>query len=171
MEDAKHTHKSTKVIERPADEVFAYLLDLSNVPQWNPIVVQMGEGLDQPGARAEAGIRVPALVRVLGVEMQTTSHVLEVDEGQRRMAVQVEFPRGGSITGQLEVQDLGDSSAISFEQQVEIPGWLGDHGVGSDAIMIVVDHAVSTGLGRIQHILKGRHEATLKQLQQEVSGG
>jgi len=164
----QHTHRASNVVERPAAEVFSYLLELSNVPEWNPIVVQMGAGLDSP-ARVVAGTTVPALVRVLGVEMQTTSHVLEVDEGQRRLVVRVDFPRGGSITGQLEVQDLGDSSVILFEQQVQVPGWLGDRGIGAGAIMAAVDHAVGSGFARIRDILNGHHESTLKRLREDVA--
>lgn len=169
MDDVRHKHKSTKLISRPASEVFDYLVDLSHIGQWNPIVLEVGDGKDQLQGRAKRGARVPARVRVFGVEAQTVSEVLDIDEGDRRLVVKVEFPKGGTITGHLEVQDLGDSCAIHFEQQVAIPGWLSERGIASEAVMIGIDQAVKSGLARIQEILNRRQETTLKQVQLDLT--
>jgi uncharacterized protein YndB with AHSA1/START domain len=169
MDATQHMHKSTRLISRPANEVFDYLLDLSNIKQWNPIVLDVEDERGPLQGRATRGTRVHARVQVFGVEMRTTSEVLDIDEEQRRLRVRVEFPRGGTITGQLEVQELAEGSAIHFEQQVAIPGWLTDRGIASEAVMIGIDQAVKAGLARVQEILNRRHEAILKQVQLDLS--
>jgi carbon monoxide dehydrogenase subunit G len=75
MARAEHT----VVVERPPDEVFAFLTDLSNVPEWQSGAVEVRE---QP-AKLAVGTTYVEVLRFLGRRIEATIQVTEYEPPRR----------------------------------------------------------------------------------------
>ena len=102
------------VIDRPIDEVFAFLADAENDPQWRPAVLDIrrvsGEGA---GAVYEQGLKGPAGRRVAGdVEVLIAFRAIK---GPVRP------------TGRYELSSEGSGTRVRFSLEAELAGpkkWL-----------------------------------------------
>lgn len=161
-----YKRKTRRELNRPASDVLAYVLELSNIPKWNPTIV----GVDASArGKARQGTRVGATVRILGVEMRSDTEVVEVNERQRRAIIRVQFPRGGSIMGRFHVEDAGGRSVVHYEQDVRVPKWVFDQGVTDESIIKAIDESTESGLSRLETIVDGGLESTIDKLTQELS--
>ena len=63
------------IINRPIEEVFAYLTDAGNNPQWDLGLVEVRQTPERP---VGVGTRITEVRKFLGRKMETTSEVVEV---------------------------------------------------------------------------------------------
>lgn len=61
-------------IKRPVDEVFAYLTDPANLPEWNPAVLQCRA---EPSGPVRVGSKLRMVSRILGRRFESTLEVTE----------------------------------------------------------------------------------------------
>jgi carbon monoxide dehydrogenase subunit G len=70
----------TVVVERPPNEVFAFLTDLSSVPEWQSGAVEVR----QPGEPSVgAGTKYVQVLKFLGRQFEATIEVTEYEPGRR----------------------------------------------------------------------------------------
>jgi len=84
----------TVVVERPPDEVFAFLTDLSKVPEWQSGAVEVRE----PSGEIAVGTTYVEVLRFLGRRIEATIQVTEY-ESPRRFSIKT---LSGPIPFQVE---------------------------------------------------------------------
>jgi carbon monoxide dehydrogenase subunit G len=89
-------------LERPAQEVFAHLIDLSRVPQWQASAVE--SRADEPLAR---GVRIFECRRLMGREVHTELEVTEFDPPRRLTLKALSGPVKFTVDHRLEEEDGG----------------------------------------------------------------
>jgi carbon monoxide dehydrogenase subunit G len=71
----------TVVVERPPDEVFAFLTDLASVPEWQSGAVEVRQL--EPEAAVAVGTTYVEVLKFLGRQFEATIEVTEYEPGRR----------------------------------------------------------------------------------------
>jgi Polyketide cyclase / dehydrase and lipid transport len=102
-------YEQTRTIDAPADEAFAWLSEVSNLPKYLPPVVDVS--IEGPSAGDNPGRRVRATLEYPGEGGGTfaAEGYLAVDEGRRRIEWGAEVER--DYSGWLEVAGGGDGES------------------------------------------------------------
>ena len=141
---------STIDIDRPQDEVFAYVTDPSTFAEWQAGVV--GGGMEA-GATPTVGSRCMTIRRIAGAERESTSQVTKLDpptswavrgiDGPIRAMVDVTVaPRDGSVRSRVTIE-------VDFE----------GHGIGMLLVPFVVRRQARSEMPANCRRLKQRIEA------------
>jgi carbon monoxide dehydrogenase subunit G len=109
----------TVVVKRPPDEVFAFLSDLSNLPEWQSGAVEVRESEGAVGV----GTTYVEVLRFLGKRLQATIEVTEFERGRRFSLRTVSGPIPFSVQHTLEPEDGGGATRLRVELEGE-PGGL-----------------------------------------------
>jgi len=119
--------ESTVEIDRPPDEVFAYVTDPSRFGEWQRDVVAVRHEGGRPGA---VGSRFTTTRRIGGSERTMTQEVTEASAPRRWAARAVDGPVRPSAT--VAVEPLGGGgSRVTFSLDFE------GHGVGRPLLPVV----------------------------------
>jgi uncharacterized membrane protein len=89
-------------IDRPVGEVFAYMSDLTNVPEWNSMI----EEASASESPIKIGTQVHLRQRVLGRRLDTTMTIVE-HEPNKRIAYSFDKPLAGRGIETYEPEDQG----------------------------------------------------------------
>jgi carbon monoxide dehydrogenase subunit G len=89
-------------LERPAQEVFAQLIDLARVPEWQASAVE--SRADEPLAQ---GVRIFECRRLMGREVHTELEVTEFDPPRRLTLKALNGPVKFTVDHRLEEEDGG----------------------------------------------------------------
>jgi carbon monoxide dehydrogenase subunit G len=73
----------TVVVERPPDEVFAFLTDLSSVPEWQSGAVEVRQPESEVGGGVGVGTKYVEVLKFLGRQFEATIEVTEYEPGRR----------------------------------------------------------------------------------------
>jgi uncharacterized membrane protein len=114
MARAEHT----VVVERPPDEVFAYLTDLSNVPTWQSGSLEVRE----PEGSLGVGTTYVQVLKFLGKRMETTLQVTEFEPGRRFSVKTLSGPIPFEVRHTLEPAD-GGATRLRIELEGEPGGF------------------------------------------------
>jgi uncharacterized membrane protein len=108
----------TVVVERPPDEVFRFLTDLANVPEWQSgaVEVRAPDSLD-------VGTTYVEVLKFLGKRFEATLEVTEYEPGRRFSLRTLSGPIPFQVRHELEPADNGGSTRIHVELEGE-PGGL-----------------------------------------------
>lgn len=107
------------VVERPPDEVFEFLTDLSNVPEWQSGAVEVRE----PDGALEVGTTYVEVLQFLGKRMEATIEVTELEPGRRFSLRTRSGPIPFEVRHTLEPANGGSATRVHVELQGE-PGGL-----------------------------------------------
>src|SRR5216684_3482899 len=102
------TMESRIEIARPVDQLFAYLSDLSNWPQW---LVGIQESRIEGSGRIGVGAKVRQVTKFLGRRFEVTGRIVEFD-ANKKIAMQVltgPFPMALTMT----VEGIGQESRLT----------------------------------------------------------
>jgi uncharacterized membrane protein len=102
------TMESRIEIARPVDQLFAYLSDLSNWPQW---LVGIQESQIEGSERIGVGAKVRQVAKVLGRRFEVTGQIVEFD-ANKKIAMQVltgPFPMALTLT----FEAIGQASRLT----------------------------------------------------------
>jgi uncharacterized protein YndB with AHSA1/START domain len=95
------------IINRPVEEVFAYLTDVRNTRQWDSGLVEL---LQTPESAVGVGTRITEVRTFLGRKFETTSEVVEYEPHTKYIHKGQEdpFPIAGSLTRNyhMRINDL-----------------------------------------------------------------
>jgi uncharacterized protein YndB with AHSA1/START domain len=108
----------TVVVERPPDEVFRFLTDLSNVPEWQSGAVEV-----RGPESLEVGTTYVEVLKFLGKRFEATLEVTEFEPGRRFSLRTRAGPMPFQVRHKLEPADGGGSTRIHVEFEGE-PGRL-----------------------------------------------
>jgi uncharacterized membrane protein len=108
----------TVVVERPPDEVFRFLTDLSNVPEWQSGAVEV-RAPDSLGV----GTTYVEVLKFLGKRFEATLEVTEYEPGRRFSLRTLSGPISFRVRHRLEPADNDGSTRIHVELEGE-PGGL-----------------------------------------------
>jgi hypothetical protein len=100
-------YQQTQIVNRTADEVFAWVSDVENLPHYLPPVKEAGiEGpaeVGKPGEKVRMRVEIPDLYETEG------EGYFHVDEGEHRMEWGAEMDR--DYSGWLSVSDRTDGTS------------------------------------------------------------
>jgi uncharacterized protein YndB with AHSA1/START domain len=105
-------------IDRPVEDVFAYVDDLSRMSEWIDILAE-STASESP---TRVGTRVDNRVHLLGRNFQNTLEVVE-REPDRRMVLRTERPFAVEATFQLEPADGATVFSVVLEAQPSASGF------------------------------------------------
>ena len=138
---------NTITIERSRHDVFAFLSDLENIPEWNHAIVETRKTSDGP-VRVGTTYRQ---VRSLPSRSEETLQVTEL-EPDRRFAVHGGLgPFEGTLS--YEFEEIGGSTRLTNEADLEV------RGIKRLAARVVsgrVRDAVAANLGTLKQLLEGK---------------
>ncbi len=137
-------------IDRPPGDVFAYVSDLENVPEWNYAIISTRKVSDGPVSVGTAYRQVRSLPR----RSEETLQVAEM-QPDRRFVVQGQI---GPFVGSLkyDVEDIGGRTRLTNTVDLEGRGLMKLAGPVTSAR---VRDAVSANLGMLKELLENRQTA------------
>lgn len=103
-------------IERPRDEVFAFLDDPTNTVLANSNVLEYAQEDDDPRGK---GTRHRGVVKVAGRKLQFVDEIVEHEPGERVVLRSVEAPMKMSWTLEMRVEEASEGgSRVVFHQDI-----------------------------------------------------
>jgi len=114
-------YQKTQIVDRPAEEVFSWVSDVSNLPHYLPPV--RAAGIEGPAEAGKPGEKIRMRVEIPDLYETEGEGYFAVDEGERRMEWGAEM--GRDYSGWLSVSDRADGRSevtvhLSFgERSVE----------------------------------------------------
>lgn len=113
-------YEATLVTDRPAAEVFEYLADLENFPEWDPGVVS-AEHVQGPssglGAVHDVVVSTPR-----GGSLTMTYHTVVYDHPEK-LTIEARTSRLASLDT-ITVVDNGDSTTLTYTAVLKLNGWM-----------------------------------------------
>jgi uncharacterized membrane protein len=134
------------VIERPPGEVFAYLSDLANLPEWQSSIVEIRREDDGP---LREGARFTEVRRVAGRRIESTIEVATLVPGREFALRVVEGPLPGTVRHRV--------SAEGGATRLTVRGELGGGGLRSLAGPLLeraARHEAKSDLRRLKQVLE-----------------
>lgn len=105
----------TVLIDRPRDDVFAYVSDYENDPQWRSGVSEMRH---EPPGQVSIGVRTHEVMRFMGRDMATEAEVVEYEPG-RRIGFRT-ISGALSAHGYRLVEDAGTGTRLTYHADAEL---------------------------------------------------
>lgn len=105
------------VIDRPRDEVFAFMNDPDNVPVWNSNVIEYERITEGP---LKQGTQNRVKAKVVGKTLEATNEVTEFEEGRRVVSRTIDSPL--AVEGETRFEETSGGTRVTFHQEAEIPG-------------------------------------------------
>jgi carbon monoxide dehydrogenase subunit G len=113
-------------INRPAEKVFEYVVDVEKQTEWRPNLEAIR---DYSGPPFTVGATFREVSKFMGREMVVENKVTALDEGR-----QADFRmEGGSVSGNMTwsvLPETDQSSTLTLRFEGEVTGWLGRLGTG-----------------------------------------
>jgi uncharacterized membrane protein len=100
------------VIERPPGEVFAYLSDLANLPEWQSSIAEVRR---QDGGPLREGARFTEVRRVAGRRIESKIEVATLEPGRELALRVVKGPLPGVVRHLVEPADEGTRLTVVGE--------------------------------------------------------
>ena len=111
------TVEHSVVINRPIEEVFEFMADIENAPQWRSGVVEVKKLSDEPAV----GARASEVLQFLGRRMETTYEITEYEPNVKFGFKTISGPV--SMEGGFTVESVGGGTKVSFKIQGETGGF------------------------------------------------
>jgi carbon monoxide dehydrogenase subunit G len=147
-------------VDRPPEEVFAFLTDAASVPQWSSVVTEVHSA---PAARSiDVGTRVKAQLRLLGIKFSVEGEVVELDRKNRRAILRTKVAGGGSVESHLSVEPVNGASLVVFDERIVPPGWIAKSGLSKAFIARAVEASTDATLRNIRNLLEGGELAKVR---------
>ena len=136
-------------IAREPEDVFAYITDPSNLPEWQKSVVRVKTDDSAP----TGGSRVVMTRRIGPREMDMTAEIIDLDPRKSWRVRGVDGPVRANVNGTIEPLDDGTRSRVTLELNFE------GHGIGKLLVPLVVRRQVQKELPINLQNLKERLES------------
>jgi uncharacterized protein YndB with AHSA1/START domain len=141
---------STIDINRPQDEVFAYVTDPATFVEWQAGVVG---GRMEGGASAVIGAKCVTTRRIAGAERESTSEVTKLEPPTRWAVQGIDGPIRATVNVTVEPLDGSTQSRVTIEVDFE------GHGIGALLVPLLVRRQARTEMPANCRRLKERIEA------------
>ena len=140
--------ESVEISRTPAD-VFAYVTDPSQLPEWQVSVVNV----EHDGAPVEVGKRVVVTRKAGPREMASTAEVAALEPPRTWSIRGVDGPVRGNVEGRIEPLDEGARSRVTIELDLQ------GHGIGKFLLPLVVNRQAKREMPQNMQRLKERLES------------
>ncbi len=137
----------TVLIDRPRDDVFAYVSDYENDPHWRSGVSGM---LHDPPGRVSIGARTREVMRFMGRDMATEAEIVEYEPGCKIAFRTVSGPL--SAHGYRLVEDAGTGTKFTYHADADLTAVYRPFTV---PIKWAFSRRVRADLTRLKEILEG----------------
>ncbi len=134
------------VISRPVEEVFAYLSDISNWPEWNSLTLEASAS----ETRVRVGPKVRQVTRFLGRRIEGTGEITE-HEPNRKITLESNEPFPTTLTMRFEAADEGTRLVAAGEAE---PG--GFFKLGEPILARVARHQFQAQLETLKELLEAK---------------
>ncbi len=144
--------EASAVIDRPIDEVFAYVTDFANTPLWNAEVVESKKTSEGP---VGVGAKFDFAVKLLGRQVETAGEVAEY-EPNRKYALKHE---GGPISILSDVftfEPVEGGTKITHVAEVETGGFFR---LAEPVVARLTKRQWETNFATLQDLLEAQAEA------------
>ena len=135
-------------IDRPAETVFQYALDLNKATEWRP---SLDAVRDYSGEPVSVGTSWVEVSKFMGRDMLVNFEITALEEG-RQANVEMD---GGVVTGKMvwaATPDTEESSTFTLSFDGEVTGWLGR--LGSRLIRRQADKDMTGDLANLKSNLE-----------------
>ena len=139
------------IINRPIEEVFAFLTDARNSSQWSSGLVDIRQ---TPQSPVGVGTRITEVRKFLGRKMETTSEVVEYEPSTKytRKGTGGPFP----ITGSLIFEPTAEGTRVIWTFKMQ-PG--GFFALAEPLVTRSLRRQLEAGLGDVKDLLESREAA------------
>jgi uncharacterized protein YndB with AHSA1/START domain len=137
-------------VARPAEEVFAYVIDPSTFPEWQQGVVRG----HMDGATTRVGSKCTTIRRIGGREREVITEITEYDPPQRWADRGMSGPIRAIVA--VTVEPLADRSKSRVTIELDFTG----HGIGKVLVPLVVRRQAASEMPENMRRLKQRLEAS-----------
>jgi carbon monoxide dehydrogenase subunit G len=156
MARAEHT----VVVERPPEEVFAFLTDLQTVPEWQSGAVEVRE----PGEPLAVGTTYVEVLKFLGKRIEATVEVTEYKPGRSFAIRTLSGPIPFEVRHRLESSD-GGATRLHVVLEGE-PG--GFFKLAEPLVMRTAQHQLANDFAALKRMVEAREPAHSRRV--SVSG-
>jgi carbon monoxide dehydrogenase subunit G len=136
------------IINRPIKEVFAYVTDARNSPQWDSGLVDIQQ---TPQSPVGVGTRITEVRKFLGRKMEATGEVVEYEPPTKytRKGIGGPFP----ITGSLTFEPTTEGTKLTWIFKIE-PG--GFFALAEPLVARSLKRGLESNLGDVKDLLENR---------------
>ena len=140
--------ETSSIINRPIEEVFAFLTDARNSPQWDSGLVDIQQ---TPQSPVGVGTRITEVRKFLGRKMETTSEVVEYEPSTKytRKGTGGPFP----VTGSLTFEPMAEGTKVIWTFEMK-PG--GFFALAEPLVTRSLKRQLEAGLGDVKDMLESR---------------
>jgi uncharacterized membrane protein len=143
----------TVVVERPPDEVFAFLTDLSSLPDWQSGALEVRE--PEAGAGVGVGTKYVEVLKFLGRQFEATIEVTEYEPGRRFSIKTLSGPIPFRVQHTLEPSSGGGTRLhVTLEGE---PGGL--FKIAEPLVMRNAQRQVATDFATLKRLVEARTAA------------
>jgi uncharacterized protein YndB with AHSA1/START domain len=143
---------TTTAVTRPAEEVFAYVIDPSTFPEWQHGVVSG----HMDGATTRVGSKCTTVRRIGGREREVATEITEYDPPHRWADRGISGPIRAMVV--VTVEPIADGSRSRVTIELDFTG----HGIGSLLVPLLVRRQAATEMPENMRRLKQRLEAPVR---------
>ena len=139
--------ETSSIINRPIEEVFAFLTDARNSPQWDSGLVDIQQ---TPQSPVGVGTRITEVRKFLGRKMETTSEVVEYEPSTKYTR------KGGGpfpITGSLTFEPMAEGTKVIWTFEMK-PG--GFFALAEPLVARSLKRGLEGSLGKVKDLLESR---------------
>ena len=141
--------ESTIDIDRPANDVYAFVTDSRNDPLWQTGVSSV---VVQPSAPSASGTRITQRRRFLGVPFTLTWEVLEVSPGTQMTSRLLDGPFRGGGSYRFSATDTG--CAVTLTMEGDLTAAAGFFGLGRRVFQSAARREIVSYLARLKQVLE-----------------
>lgn len=146
------TMSVSAVILRPVEEVFAYMSDARNNPQW-----QSSGGLvkiqQTPESPVGVGTRIAETRKFMGMTIEDTSEISEFEPNRKLTRVPVSGKSGPIKRGELTFEPVAEGCRVTFNGLVEATGLLS---IAEPVLLANMKRSFETSLGEAKAHLESQ---------------
>jgi uncharacterized membrane protein len=143
----------TVVVERPPDEVFAFLTDLSSLPEWQSGAVEVRQL--EPKPSFGVGTKYVQVLKFLGKQFEATIEVTEYEPGQRFSIKTLSGPIPFQVEHTLEPSNGGGTNVrVTLEGE---PGGL--FKIAEPLVMRNAQRQVANDFATLKRLVEARTPA------------
>jgi len=136
------------VIHRPIEEVFAYITDARNQPQWDAGLVEVRQTPESPVA---VGTRVTEVRKFLGRKIESSREVVEYEPPTKCIFKNTTGPF--PVTGSLTFEPTAQGTTVIWKMEMK-PG--GFFALAEPLVARSLRRQLEAGLGDVKDLLENR---------------
>lgn len=138
-------------IDRPPDEVFAYVVEVTNEPFWQSDV-RLAEWMDQGGEIYE-GRQARTVAQFLGEDVEFVAQVARYDPPNELTWQIVDGPFGMQATWRFEPQDAG--TMVTMTAAKALDGMFANQGVSDPMTTEMFSRQLRAEMANLKELLEG----------------